>query len=195
MTRFYMVLLLVLLFAAPLSAQEEEEMECCGMMGSMGMMGGGMEMMRGGMMEEGMHRMRHGMRGMADRVLAQAESMGLSAEQKKALREMSLTQKKEMIRLHSDLMIARVELADLLQEEEPDMQKVEGKVKEVADLRAQVMLARIKARQGMQATLTPEQRKKLESMPGMKGMMGRGMREGEKPEGSMQGGGHEEHHQ
>jgi Spy/CpxP family protein refolding chaperone len=134
-------------------------MPACGMMQGRGMMGRGM--MRGEMMG-GHHRMMH----------ICMKHLGLNAKQKEEIKEIRVATMKEVIRKRADMQIARLELRDLLSKDPVDMKAVEGKVKQIEGLRADIHLALIKAKEQVKAKLTPEQRQKLMDMMEKSPMMG-----------------------
>jgi len=129
-----------------------------GMMGQMpmmqGMMGG-----QGGMMGQGM--MRGGMMSMdipnAQKLLALADDLKLKDEQIKSLKTLSLNSQKESISQGADLSIARLELNSLLGQEEINLAQVQQKVREVANLEAELRIAQIKASIEAKEVLTEEQ--------------------------------------
>ena len=139
---------LVLLVSAPHSSFAE--MHGCGCEGA-GVTHGHM-----GMMFEARHRMiREAFRG-----------LGLSGQQKEALRQIRSGVEKYTIRKEADIRIAKVELRDILekdglQKDQVDMNAVEAKLKEIASLQTDVRLAHIKEMQDVKSKLMPEQRTKF----------------------------------
>jgi len=126
----------------------------CGKMMQGGMMGG-----QGGMMGQGM--MRGGMMSMdipnAQKLLALADDLKLKDEQIKSLKTLSLNSQKESISQGADLSIARLELNSLLGQEEINLAQVQQKVREVANLEAELRIAQIKASIEAKEVLTEEQ--------------------------------------
>lgn len=142
-----------------------------GMMGRMGgMMGSGTDMMGGNPMMSHMSEM--GMRsghGSAERpwltmALHHREKLGLSADQTKTLESLRSEFEKQAIRQSAEIQVAETELADLLRAEPVDLAKVEAKLRQLESARTDLRLARIKTLAEGKAALTPEQRKKLESL-------------------------------
>jgi Spy/CpxP family protein refolding chaperone len=139
--------------------------QMCGCMGGAGgaMMGGMME----GMEHQGMSMM-HGMGGM----MMDAEhpmwkhlmSLGLDEKQKEALKALRSKTMKDMTKKRADLMIAGIDLKDLLDKDPVDMKAVEAAVKKIESLRTEMFLAHIRAHEEMKAILTAEQRKRLKEM-------------------------------
>jgi Spy/CpxP family protein refolding chaperone len=131
-----------------------------GMMGGHGKMGGpgmGSGMMGG-----------HGMGGRmmeAEHHLARVlEGLALDEQQKKVIGEIKSSIKKDTIRRMADMIIARIELKDLLLQDPLDMKAVEAKVKQLGSLRTDMHLSHLKALENIRTKLTPEQRKKLVDM-------------------------------
>ncbi|HSB67854.1 MAG TPA: periplasmic heavy metal sensor [Candidatus Methylomirabilis sp.] len=171
-----------LALALPASAQ------MMGQTGQGGQMGG---MMQGGMMGGGM--MGHGMReGRGDRMMSHegplltmmlehAQELGLNPEQEKKLRDLRTEFAKESVRRTAEARVAEIELDSLLEQDQWDLAKIEPKVKQVAALRGDLRLARIKTLAAGRAVLTPDQLQKFRQvghrMRGMGGedMMGPGM--------------------
>ncbi|MBC8231614.1 hypothetical protein H8E77_18850 [bacterium] len=119
-----------------------------------GMMGG-----QGGMMGRGM--MQSGMMSMdmpnAQKLLALADELKLKDEQIKSLKTLSLNSQKKSISQGADLSIAKLELNSLLGQEEIDLEPVQQKVKQVAQLEADLKIAHIKASIEAKEVLTKEQ--------------------------------------
>lgn len=140
-------------------------------------------MMRGGMGGGGMAGMMGAGAGAERPLLSLAlerrEELGLSAEQVKALEAARGAFEKEAIRRHADIEIAERELAELLHEPTVDLSQVEAKVREIARVRADLRLARIKTLEKGKGILTADQRTKLQSSASRAGGMmgGQGMTE------------------
>jgi Spy/CpxP family protein refolding chaperone len=112
------------------------------------------------------------------------EVLGLTSDQVRGLESLRSEFQKEAIRRSADLEVAETELAELLRADSVDLAKVGVKLRQVEGLRTDLRLARIKTLEKGKALLTPEQRKKLDSIgprasaDGHGGMMGgRGMEE------------------
>ena len=152
-------------------------------MGGSGMMGPGHSpgpMMKGGMMGESMMGGDPpGERPLISLALQQRESLGLSDDQVKALKQARSAFEKEGIRRRADIEIAELELADLLGEPRVDLAKVEAKARQTAGLRADLRIARIETLEKGKATLSADQLKKLMSEAGTSGgpKAGRGAEE------------------
>ncbi len=121
--------------------------------------------MGGGMGMGGMHPM-----------FEKLKSLGLDEKQTAEVKAVHFRVMKEMIKKRADLQVARMELREMLGMSPVDMKAVEGKVRQIEALRGDMLLMHIQAREEVKSKLTPEQRKKFETMmPIMMhdGMMGR----------------------
>lgn len=114
----------------------------------------------GGMMS-GMHMGHPGERPMITRALEQREQLGLSAEQVKALEAARAEFAEDAKRRSADIEAADQELGTLLEAGTVDLAKVEVKVRQIANLQADLRLARIRTLEKGKAILTAEQRAKL----------------------------------
>jgi Spy/CpxP family protein refolding chaperone len=90
--------------------------------------------------------------------------LGLSADQVGRLETLRGDFTREAIRRGADIRIAELDLAALLEQDPVDLSKVEVKVREVAQLRADLRIARLRAIEQGKAVLTPEQRTRLQAM-------------------------------
>jgi Spy/CpxP family protein refolding chaperone len=114
--------------------------------------------------------------GRPDRAAIQAE-LGLSAEQAAQLKKLRIEGRKQSIRQHADLAVARLELAELMDAPTVDEKAVAAKVKAISDLQGASLKARTDERLAMRRLLSPEQQEK------MKQLMQRNRRErGPRPE-------------
>lgn len=115
------------------------------------------------------------------------EVLNLSEEQEQQMRKLRMDYKKENIRKHADLKVARLELSELMQEKNMNMGKVEKKVRQVEGIQGNLMLFRINNLMKAKEFLSDEQFDKFRKMTrgfsshrkrhGMmkKGMHGKGM--------------------
>ena len=106
----------------------------------------------------------------------QAE-LGLSESQYAQLKQMRVDERRAAIRRRADIQIARLELNELLDAAAPDEKVVAAKVKELNELQAAAVKARVDARLALGKILSPEQREKLHQMRGP------GRRDGHGPRG------------
>ncbi len=130
----------------------------CGKMMQGGMMGGmmGKGMMQGGMMGGMMGKKTVDLPN-AQTFLALTDELKLKGEQVKSLKSISLNSQKGAIRKGADLSIAKLELNALLGQEKIDLEPVQQKVKEVANLEAESQIAQIEASIKAKEVLTDEQ--------------------------------------
>ena len=146
-------------------------------MGKSGMMGGGM-MGGGGMGMMGMHGpgMGMGMMGMYGpgmemggigqmmKMMRTMSTLTLTPDQKKKLQLATLQHQKEAIPLLGEILMAGVEIQELLLVDPPNLDKVKTKVKEKYDAAAKLEMSHLALRQEVKKMLSPEQRQQMESM-------------------------------
>lgn len=81
----------------------------------------------------------------------------LSQEQKEKIRSLSLEGKKEEIRLKSDLKISRLELRELMQQDELDKSRINRKIEEMGDLRTKLQKVKVERKMELREILSKEQ--------------------------------------
>lgn len=94
-------------------------------------------------------------------MLSYQDYLRLTPEQVKKLEQLRDNFQRQSIRHDADTRILEVDIAELLDQPNVDMAKVETKVRAVEKLRADLRIARIRAVEQAKAVLTPEQRKKF----------------------------------
>ena len=94
-------------------------------------------------------------------MLQRRAHLGLTPEQVTRLEGLRDGFAREAIRRDADLRIAELDLQALLDQDPLDMGKVETKVREVAQLRADLRIARLRTIEQGKALLTPEQKARL----------------------------------
>lgn len=92
------------------------------------------------------------------------QELGLSDQQLGDLRKLRLDQRRAAIRRRADAQLARLELQELMRAASVDEKAVQARVKELAELQAGALRARVDAQLAMRKLLTPEQRQKLEQL-------------------------------
>lgn len=92
--------------------------------------------------------------------------LGLSDSQHAQLKKLRMDGRKAAIRRRADLQIARLELGEMLDAAAPDERAIAAKVKEVSELQAAALRARVDARLAVAKLLTPEQREQLKHLRG-----------------------------
>jgi len=122
--------------------------------GAMGSMGGMMGRMMGEPAE----------RPLITIMLHHRSELGLSPEQVGRLETLRGDFTREAIRRDADIRIAELDLAALLEQDPLELAKVETKVREVAQLRADLRIARLRTIEQGKAVLTPEQRSRLQTV-------------------------------
>ncbi len=109
------------------------------------------------------------------------EKLGLSADQKSALKDAMRNHRKNMIDLRASASKKRLDIVALMEKESPDRQSFEKFSKEMADVQLQQRMLLFDMRQSLMNVLTPEQRKIwIESR-------GKGMKHGRGREGMRRG--------
>jgi Spy/CpxP family protein refolding chaperone len=126
--------------------------------GGMGSMGGPMGRPMGRMMGDPAERP------LITIMLHHRTELGLSPDQVTRLETLRGDFTREAIRRGADIRIAELDLASLLEQDPVDLAKVEGKVREVAQLRADLRVGRFRAVEQGKAILTAEQRTRLQTM-------------------------------
>jgi Spy/CpxP family protein refolding chaperone len=164
----------------------------CGKMMGQGMMGGQgmMNMMHGTISGPGM------MAGFGKPdLIALAEKLDLSEEQIAEIKGIFLSHKKDIIRKKADRDIAELELSELTQQDEPDLNAVEDKIRDIANLETGIRFSQIKVWTDARSVLTTEQKAVLKKIMKEQKASMTGQKNVEKTETSMPGsGGHSEHH-
>ena len=97
-------------------------------------------------------------------MLHHRSELGLSPEQVGRLEALRGEFARDAIRRDADIRIGELDLAALLDQEPADLAKVETKVREVAQLRAELRMARLRAIEQGKTLLTAEQRTRLQTL-------------------------------
>ncbi len=140
--------------------------------GGMGHRGMEMEMGMGMMPEELMEARNHVMQLML--------KLGLDQKQKEAVHETIDRTVKELIKKRADMLVARIDLEDIIQREPIDMNAAESKLKELEAIKTDMFLTHLKSLEEIKAMLTPEQKEKLKGMMEMHMMVGKEKMDGKK---------------
>lgn len=93
-----------------------------------------------------------------------SDELGLTEEQLTTIKEKQFQTKKEAIELRSKIQIARLELRNFLQSENPDENTIKQKVDKIGELRSNLMFTKAQSRLELKKTLTPEQLEKLKKL-------------------------------
>ena len=110
---------------------------------------------------------------MGARMMAMVTNLGLDEKQTTSFKAIHLKMKKERIQKNAEISVAEMELGEVLDSDPVDMKAAEAKVRQIAALRSELKMLHIRTHEAVKAMLTPEQRRKLDSITGM-GMMGCG---------------------
>ena len=95
--------------------------------------------------------------GTANYYLKYRDELDLTEDQIARIRELRLTEIESQSDIRKQYKIANQQLNDLLEKQDPDMRKVEEKIREIERLRSEYTLAGLKSQIELQKTLTPEQ--------------------------------------
>ena len=96
--------------------------------------------------------------------LAHSQELSLSPDQQQKLRDLQTGFAKEAVRKQADIRIAEIDLNAQLEQERWDLAKIEPLVKQIAALKGDLRLARIKTLAAGRALLTPDQLAKLKQV-------------------------------
>jgi len=132
-----------------------------GMMGMMGRMG-----MRQGMMCPMMEKMKGNMPMglmpmMGPDIMAYADKLQLTQDQKDKIDAIMVAHKKDMIKKNADREIAQVDLNELMKKDDPDLMAISDQLKKIASMDADIKFAQIKVRVDTKSVLTKEQKDNL----------------------------------
>jgi len=150
--------------------QGEKGMGCgCGMMGkSDGKMGMGQGMMCPMMQKKMEGGMQMGnmpmMASIVDQIMANADKIQLTQDQKDKLNSLVSTHRKDMIKKKADLDVASVDLEELMRKESPDLKAVADQFKKVSGLEADLKYSEFEFNVNIKALLTKEQKDTLKMM-------------------------------
>ena len=106
------------------------------------------------------------------------EEIGLTDDQIEKITNIITDHQLAMIDLRADLGKKRLELNELLAADKPDMGKIEKVVKEMGELRTQMMLARIRTQVAVNEVLSAEQREKHQQLKATRAKGGKGKGQG-----------------
>lgn len=105
--------------------------------------------------------------GSTEHLLANAEELGLTAEQQESLRGADKAARRERIERDARVQVAELDLEDMVRDADTaDLSAVEAKMMEIAQLRVQGRIADLRLRRQIDGILTPEQRDKAKEMGG-----------------------------
>ncbi len=91
-----------------------------------------------------------------------AKEIGVSEEQVKKIKELSIATEKKMIKIRADMELKEIDLREVLDADKPDEGKAVNLIKEIMKKKTEAWILKIKQRIAMKKTLTTEQMEKLE---------------------------------
>jgi len=94
----------------------------------------------------------------------QFAGLQLTDEQRNQMADLRLELQKQMEPLKAKMAALRSDMKLLMIADTPDMQKIEAKSNEINKLQGQIMLLQIKHKVKVRSLLTPEQKKKFDSL-------------------------------
>lgn len=99
-------------------------------------------------------------------MLEHRDDLGLTPDQVNRLETLRSDFAREAVRREADIRVAEMDLQALLEHDPVDLPKVEAKIREVAQLRADLRVARLRTIEQGKAVLTAEQRSRLQGLLG-----------------------------
>lgn len=100
-------------------------------------------------------------------MLEHRDELALTPDQTSRLEALRGDFAREAVRREADIRVAEMDLQALLEQDPLDMPKVEAKIRDLAQLRAELRVARLRTIEQGKAVLTPEQRIKLQGLLGL----------------------------
>lgn len=97
-------------------------------------------------------------------ILANADKIKLTDQQKMSIDATHLAHQKDMIKMNADLEIAHVELEALMRNDPPDLDAVKTQLKKIADMDVELKFAQLKFGVDVKSVLTKEQLDTLKMM-------------------------------
>jgi len=102
--------------------------------------------------------------GMASRALANAEEIGLTAEQEEQIRGLQRENRRAQIRRNADTQIAEMDLEEMMSADTSDLDTIEQMMREIANYQVDERMARLRLDRSAKAILTATQLGELEEM-------------------------------
>ena len=97
-------------------------------------------------------------------ILKFKQAMAITDEQENKLRTISTDFKKTKIKMKANVQLANIDLHELLRNESADLSDIETKLKNVHGLKADLLMASIKAKREAKGVLTDEQRQRMKAV-------------------------------
>lgn len=92
------------------------------------------------------------------------EALKLTDQQMKQIYEKIFTFKKERIKDRATLALALLELKEIRAQDESDMKKIEAKIREIANLKANMQIKKLKEIENIKSVLTESQKETLKNL-------------------------------
>ena len=92
------------------------------------------------------------------------QELGLSDQQVSQLQKLRMDGRKAAIRRRADTELARLGLQEIMQAQSVDEKALQARIKELSDLQAANLRARVDAQLALRKILTPEQQEKLKQL-------------------------------
>lgn len=97
-------------------------------------------------------------------ILRFKEAMAITDEQEHKLRSIGTTYEKTKIKMKAEVELANLDLHDLLRNDQASLSDIESKLKNVHELKANLLMASIKAKRDAKGVLTDEQRQRMKAV-------------------------------
>ena len=101
---------------------------------------------------------------LASRVLANADEIELTAQQEQAIRNAQRAHRREKIRRDADMEIAELEIEEMMEDDLVDLDAVEQKLRQVANLQVDDRMAEMRLERNVRGILTAEQLDELREL-------------------------------
>lgn len=99
-----------------------------------------------------------------EEVLDHAEELGLTEDQEQRIRDLQRDHRRADIRREADIEIADLELEDLYEDDNVDLEAIEARLRELANLRVEDQMADLRLHRAVREQLTAEQIDQLDEM-------------------------------
>jgi len=97
-------------------------------------------------------------------VLKFKQAMAITDEQERQLQGINTNYKKTKIKMKAEVELANLDLHELLRNDQASLSDIESKLKNVHTLKADLLMASIKAKREAKAVLTDEQRQRMKAV-------------------------------
>ncbi len=99
-----------------------------------------------------------------EHILKFKEGMAITGEQAAKLQKINMDFKKTKIQMKADIQLASLDLHEALRNDEGDLSTVESQLKKVFEMKANLLLASVKAQREARDVLTDEQRSRMKAV-------------------------------